>query len=339
MAVTPIPGINQLPAPLGAVVFHYSKTEDYKPEFASMTQPNTGADVDLLRQIYGAQAVGLSDILILAPEGKVAQRQKEFPGLPVRSIFFDTSELQLDDWKFLMGVVGGEQMYVRKMEQIFRRLRDNINLTALYSALAGSGLNDTQMDLARTRLHFAEEFIREGQFLRDHIQPGRLIIVDLRDALIEKEQALGLFVVMLKILANTRHQGQGFNKLMVFDEAHKYLGTSFVKEVEEVVREMRHKGTTVLIASQDPLSVPVSIIALSTQIILHKFNSPAWLQHIQKSNIALKDLGAGRLNMLNKGQAYVWSSDATDPDFTTRAVRVEIRPRVTKHGGSTVTAM
>jgi DNA phosphorothioation-dependent restriction protein DptH len=95
----------------------------------------------------------------------------------------------------------------------------------------------------------------------------------------------------------------------------------------------------VLIASQDPLSVPVSIISLSTQIILHKFNSPAWLQHIQKSNIALKDLGAGKLNMLNKGQAYVWSSDATDPDFTTRAVRVEMRPRVTKHGGSTVTAM
>lgn len=193
------------------------------------------------------------------------------------------------------------------------------------------------MDLAKTRLHFAEEFIRERQFLRDHIQPGRLIIVDLCDELIEKEQALGLFVVMLKILANTRYQGHEFNKLMVFDEAHKYLGTSFVREVEDVVREMRHKGTTVLIASQDPPSVPVSIISLSTHIILHKFNSPAWLQHIQKSNIALKDLGAGKLNMLGKGQAYVWSSDATDPDFTTRAVKMDIRPRATKHGGGTVT--
>jgi DNA helicase HerA-like ATPase len=175
--------------------------------------------------------------------------------------------------------------------------------------------------------------------LRDEIRPGRLIVVDLRDELIEKDQALGLFVVMLKILANARYQDRTFNKLMVFDEAHKYIGTAFAKEVEEVVREMRHKATTVLIASQDPPSVPVAIISLSSQIILHKFNSPSWLQHIQKSNIALKDLGAGKLNMLAKGQAYVWSSEATDAEFTSRAVKVEIRPRVTEHGGATITAI
>ncbi len=33
MATTPIPGLNQLPRPLGAVVFHYHQTQDYPPEF------------------------------------------------------------------------------------------------------------------------------------------------------------------------------------------------------------------------------------------------------------------------------------------------------------------
>ena len=42
--------------------------------------------------------------------------------------------------------------------------------------------------------------------------------------------------------------------------------------------------------SQDPPSVPVSLIELSSQIILHKFNSPAWLKHIQKANAALTGL-------------------------------------------------
>ena len=50
----------------------------------------------------------------------------------------------------------------------------------------------------------------------------------------------------------------------------------------ETVREMRHKGTSVMIASQDPPSVPVELIQLSSQIILHKFNAPDWLKHIQK---------------------------------------------------------
>lgn len=338
MAVMPIPGINQLPNPLGAVVFHYDK-ESYKPEFVTMTRPNFGAEADLLSEIYHARATGLPDVLVLVPEGKLVQRQHEFPDLSVQPIHFDTTELDLDDWKFLMGVVGSEAMYVRKMEQVFRKMRNNLTINGLYQGIAGAGLNSTQTALAKTRIDFAKEFIRDGEFLQKMLHPGRMIIVDLRDELIEKEQALGLFVVMLKILAKAEYQSKRFNKLIVFDEAHKYLGTHLAKEVEEVVRQMRHLGTTVLIASQDPPSVPVQIISLSSQIILHKFNSPLWLQHLQKSVIALKELGAGRLNMLSKGQAYIWSSEATDPEFTSRAVKVEMRPRVTEHGGGTLTAL
>ena len=43
--------------------------------------------------------------------------------------------------------------------------------------------------------------------------------------------------------------------------------------------------------------------------------------------------------MLNKGQAYIWSREATNQEFEIRAVKVDIRPRVTKHGGNTVTAI
>lgn len=338
MAVMPIPGINQLPQPLGAVVFHYDK-ESYRPEFITMCEPNDGTDADRLRELYHATPQAVSDMLVLVPEGKLEQRQKEFPNLDVRPILFETSELDLDDWKFLMGVAGGDQLYIRKMEQVFRKLRDKLTINALMQGIAGANMNATQFELAKTRLNFAKEFIRDGQFLRDMLVPGRLIIVDLRDELVEKEQALGLFVVMLKILANAKSQGRSFNKLVVFDEAHKYLGTQLASEVQSVVRQMRHLGTTVLIASQDPPSIPIQIIELSSQIILHKFNSPQWLQHLQKSNIALKELGAGRLNMLTKGQAYIWSSEATDGTFTVHPVQIEMRPRVTKHGGETITAL
>ena len=80
----------------------------------------------------------------------------------------------------------------------------------------------------------------------------------------------------------------------------------------EVVREMRHKGTSVMVASQDPPSVPTSLIELSTQIILHKCNSPAWLKHVQKANAALDALTPAKLAALGPGEAYVWSSRSTD---------------------------
>ena len=56
-----------------------------------------------------------------------------------------------------------------------------------------------------------------------HIRPGRLIIVDLRDEFIEKDEALGLFVVLMQLFAEARVDGGHFNKLVVFDEAHKYI--------------------------------------------------------------------------------------------------------------------
>ena len=88
-----------------------------------------------------------------------------------------------------------------------------------------------------------------------------------------------------------------------------------------------------------PPSVPTSLIELSTQIILHKCNSPAWLKHVQKANAALDALTPAKLAALGPGEAYVWSSKATDDAFTRGAVKVRCRPRVTRHGGGTKTAV
>src|SRR5262249_45087807 len=146
-----------------------------------------------------------------------------------------------------------------------------------------SGMSERLKQLARNRLSLAQEYINDGRRLVETIRPGRLIIVDLRDELIEKDEALGLFLVMLQIFSEATCDGQQFNKLVVFDEAHKYIeNEDLTSGLIEVVREMRHKGTSILVASQDPPSVPVALIELSSQIILHRFNSPAWLKHIQK---------------------------------------------------------
>jgi DNA helicase HerA-like ATPase len=150
------------------------------------------------------------------------------------------------------------------------------------------------------------------------------------------EQALGLFVTMLNVFSGAGMGDQRFNKLIVFDEAHKYMGSGpLINQVVEVIREMRHKGVSVIVASQDPVNVPPAVVELSSIVALHRFNSPNWLKHVQRSVAALGELTPQMMQALAPGEAYLWASRASDPVFTRRGVRVRIRPRASKHGGST----
>ena len=341
MACMSVNGVNTLPYPLAGVICHYSPTLDYRPEFTSMTKPNgSDGEVAALRVRYGASPQGLADVVILTPAARVDERRAEYPGIEVRPIAFAAAELKASHWKFLMGAVGSQSMYLRQLALIMKKLRGELTLHALRQGVRDSGLSDYLKELALLRLDFAEEYIDDAHRVADILRPGRLVIVDLRDELIEKDEALGLFVVLLQMFAETRHRGHQFNKFVVFDEAHKYIDSpDLVAGLVEVVREMRHKGTSIMVASQDPPSVPTALIELSTQIILHRFNSPAWLKHVQKANAALDALTPARLASLGPGEACVWSAQATDDAFVRGAVKFRCRPRVTRHGGGTRTAV
>jgi hypothetical protein len=341
MASMQIPNINELPSPLATVIFHYSPALDYAPEFTSMVNKNIVEDeIKILLEQYHGKPIPFKDILLLTPKNKVGKRKVEFPDIEVKPLAFAASELKASHWKFLMGTIGNQSMYLRQINMIMRSLRDNLTLDSLRNSIENSGMQDHLKDSTLSRLQFAEEYINDNERLQNLIHPGRLIIVDLRDELIAKDEALGLFVVMLQILSEALYEGKSFNKLVIFDEAHKYIeNADLIAGLVEVVREMRHKGTSIMVASQDPPSVPISLIELSTQIIMHKFNSPAWLKHIQKANAALASLTSEKMSRLGTGEAYIWSSQASDDLFTRGAVKIKCRPRVTQHGGNTKTAI
>lgn len=341
MATMAIPQINALESPLASVIFHYSPTQDYAPEFTSMGEPNPDPRaVELLQDEYGGKPQALSDVVLLTPTDKLAQRKLEYPHLEVRPLKFASSELGASHWRFLMGAIGNQATYFRQLNRLMRQMRGELSLEALRTGIAESSLPDHIKELADMRLDLAAAYIDDSHTLGDALRPGRMVIVDLRDEFIEKDEALGLFVVLLQLFADAKYEGRNFNKLIVFDEAHKYIDSpDLVDGLVEVVREMRHKGTTILVASQDPPSVPVSLIELSTQVIMHKFNSPQWLKHIQRANASLSSLTAEHMANLNPGEAYVWSSKATDTAFSRGTVKIVCRPRVTRHGGATRTAI
>lgn len=341
MASLPAPPVNQLSHPLATIVFHYSNTQDYAPEFTSMTAANDDtAQIEVLRQRYGVEPHALEDVVLLAPADQVEKRRREHPNVQVLPLKFGSSELRAKHWEFLMGAVDNQASYLRQIRRIMRANRANLTLDRIRSEVENSRMQANLKRLALDRLEFASEYIDDTIHIQDVVQPGRVIIVDLRDELIGKDEALGLFVVLMEIFADAQTAESRFNKLVVFDEAHKYIDSpDLVAGLVGSVREMRHKGMSVLVASQDPPSVPVPLISLSDHIILHKLNSPSWLKHIQRTNEPLSELTSAQMADLQPGEAYVWANKATDPALTTGAVKVTCRPRLTKHGGTTKTAV
>jgi hypothetical protein len=340
MATLAMPPVNRLPSPLATTVFHYSSTQDYAPEYASMVEPNDDTtQAQLLRERYGVQPAGLPDVIMLVPAAQVEERRAAYPRIRVMPLRFGPTELRAEHWRFLMGAVGNQSIYFRQLQQIMRDHRNDLRLDVIRTAVEHSRLPERLMQLALQRLDLATEYIQDGASIADLVRPGRMILVDLRDEFIEKDEALGLFVVLMHLFADAGKPESSFNKLVVFDEAHKYMGSpELVEGLVGSVREMRHRGTSVLIASQDPPSVPVSLIELSDLAILHKFTSPAWLKHLQKANAALAALTPAKLAGLAPGEAYLWASKATDPAFTRNAVRLRGRIRLTRHGGTTRSA-
>ena len=343
MVLSQFSKVNKLPAPMASVIFHYSDSMDYAPEFTSMVYPNDEAgQLAKLKAEYGAEPGCIKDVVLLAPESQVELRKSEYPDIDVHPIGFDSSELSVRDWMFLLGAMGNDSTYIKELKQIMKACRHDMSLQNIRDGVASNGhLGTTQKALAEQKLDFAEEYITDGNKLQQYLKPGRLIIVDLRDEFIEKDEALGLFVVMLNIFSSVMSvDGKAFNKFIVFDEAHKYMNDKeLVGSITTAIREMRHKGVSIMIASQDPMSLPTEIIELSSIVVMHRFSSPAWVKHVQKAITPLQTLTATEMASLGSGEAYLWANKASDKGITQRPIKISIRPRVTKHGGDTIQAV
>ena len=341
MVLKQFKNVNQLPSPLAGVIFHYSESMDYAPEFTSMIQPNDKEkEVDALLEFYDAHPDSIQDIVLLAPKDKVEERRSQYPNIEVQTIAFSSRELDVSSWLFLLGAVGNEALYIKQVKAIMKSIRNNLTLENINTEVQKSSIPDEKKKLIMDRLNLAKEYINDDLSLRSILRPGRLVIVDLRDEFIEKDDALKLFVVMLNIFSGVKTvQGHHFNKFIVFDEAHKYMDNKeLASTIATAIKEMRHKGVSIMIASQDPTGVPSEIIELSSILIMHRFNSPAWLKHIQKAITQTGALTPADLAGLKTGEAFIWANESSDPQFCSRPLKVKTRPRVTKHGGATINA-
>lgn len=156
-------------------------------------------------------------------------------------------------------------------------------------ALKNEDLTKDQLGPLNLRLELLESFLdfsqpRERQGLKSafNLEPGSLTIVDLTDPFMDPGTACILFDICLSLIEEHRPI---CGLVIALDEAHKYMTTSLAaanltQRLLGVIREQRHNGTRVVIATQEP-TISETLLDLCTTSIIHRFSSPAWFASIQ----------------------------------------------------------
>src|SRR5262249_143254 len=161
----------------------------YAPEFATAVRPNSKAvEVERLLLEYGARPASLEDVMLITSEARVADRQRDYPGIDVRPIKFTSADLGAESWKFLLGAYGNDSLEIREMVAIMRRYRQGLTLDRFEEEIRQAELPAGARRLAEDRIALARPYIDDTASLAALMRPGRTIIVDLRDQWIEKEE-------------------------------------------------------------------------------------------------------------------------------------------------------
>lgn len=103
--------------------------------------------------------------------------------------------------------------------------------------------------------------------------PGTIVICDLTDPFLDSDLACSLFEIMLSHFIRKQRLG----KVVVMDEAHKYLsvekqsGSSrLCKALVTLTRMQRHVGMRLIISSQEPTVIPSEMLDLCSTMIVHR---------------------------------------------------------------------
>lgn len=341
--LTPIPGVNELQAPGCALVFHYSQSQDYKPELTLMGQPNSNPrEVNLLVSEWHGTPTGVPDIVILTPPDLVKMRQDEFPGYQVEPLLFNEAEVDVASYVNLMGDSGSTSFEIEVLLGMMQKHRHALTPQRLMEAVQeDKGLDEKQKYFLRFKLEKATQFISGKNYIGRLFKPGRLIIVDLRDEFLPRSQAFRLMLVLLSVFQRARNpDGSILPRILVADEAHEYANDAFlVESFARMVRLMRHISMTILIASQDPMSVHKTIKDLASLIIMLNMETDEWAADLAASKMAIKRRQLDAYVGIPPGTAWIWSRFATDQRFVHAPQKCIIRPRASMHGGFTKSAI
>ncbi|KAI1078746.1 hypothetical protein F5B20DRAFT_591298 [Whalleya microplaca] len=360
----------KLPSPLAGMVMHYDNYASY----------NT---TQVCEAAYLCSS-GIPVTVLVSPSNIWAMKRlySNLPGLKpgaprpkVLPLYLKESQLDISRTLKLMAVSPDSNSTPLYMEVVINIAREMamegpaFTYTEFCRRLENTAWARGQDGPLKLRLQLLDSFISPSAqsrstrpaAARDDIwafEPGTLTIIDLSDPFINSDDACTLFSIGLSIFLEERNK---CGRVVVLDEAHKFLIQSgeaklLTDDLTSIIRQQRHTGTRVLIATQEPTLSP-ELMDLANVTFVHRFLSPSWYEILKKHLAAASRQDSGDKNSLfdtivalQTGEAllfcptaYVDVEESLDnrkgvKPLTSGYMKVKIRKRLTVDGGKSMMA-
>ncbi|KAG8816895.1 hypothetical protein FRC19_011719 [Serendipita sp. 401] len=342
--------IGNLPAPLSTIVFHYDEENGGRP-----------CEAAFLSELKAGGGMAFKKVVVLVSPSNLQTRKRVYSGLKyvkVKALKIAEKDLNSSRMLSMMGADNLETvpLYLHRALSILREMgSDGFNYGEFRKRLSEQEFNGSQTAMLQLRLDLLDSFLcGDGSNLTSFFKPGRLIVIDLSDPFVDGTTAAMLFDICLGLFIEWK---TNTGKLIVLDEAHKYLTNAdanrFTKSICSIIRQQRHLAARVVVSTQEPTVVPSSVLDLLSWIICHRFSSPSWVKHLAHHVCAgqqMKDTEANpewgeRVMPLKTGQALLFSPASLFVSKTGLLVTLSLgyaviksRPRLTRDGGESILA-
>jgi len=341
----PIPQekIITLKAPMTALVLHYDHNITSVCEATGLISPHPA-----IEQLFGQSFAVPKEKMIVLVSPTYYQQRKAFYGnyCIVKPLLFHWSCLTADHIKRIMRIsMNDNQLYVATMLDLLReyqqsgripkfqifieqiRVLCNVQgqsaalqqrIKLLESIIIDDSIRDHTTSLhTNTRNHMTtmnavqQDIQRNGCDLYDVCKPGNVIVVDLTDPLLARDEANGIFQVLTEQF-RAMPITQASAKVLVLDEAHKYMDGSSGSDglsgaIVDIARLMRHDGMRLVVSTQSPRALAPELLELVSVAVMHRFHSRDWFQYLS-SKLLLHDRYMKSLAELDPGHALVFVS-------------------------------
>jgi|GEM_PF-2643045 len=338
----------------GTIVVFYDGERDIPSEFNKINEQNDiQKEIDLLR-VYGVEPKKLLDNnkikIFLDPtvyDKYYDTFKTQYDSDNIQKIQIDPATLEPEDWALSLSVGNSKALYIDGIFEIIRKLgKTDCNLENINNGLKESKLSQSQKKLAKNRLNIFKEFFNGNNDFLDDLVIGGINIFDMRRMMYRPEHIFSIMTLIVSRIENrqklTDKYGQ-FPVIFVINEAHKYLkpkkvSHQFVDKFIGLIKRKRHGGNWLIIDTHEPNEVDNKFVTHSDIKIIHQLDvvkeSPKELKPIIKKS-------PKKPSKLEIGEAIITADYLLDGDIKLQNVPliVKIRPRITKHGGATKTAI
>jgi membrane-bound metal-dependent hydrolase YbcI (DUF457 family) len=340
---TSIPNISNVQKPATIILFHKPR-EDMRSEFWSIIHTNQNKkETEILEEEYNVMpqhVINASKLRIFLDPFVYLNERRKFEkeyGTRVFPIGISPNGLTAEDWPYVLSIgKKSGSMYVKKIFQIIKKTQyeKNFGLNMIRKHIDASDLNLNQKSFASMRLETLQEYLEAGDFIQD-LAMGGVNIFDLRKIMMEPDDVFSVMILVISAILNDENtEREQF--VFVINEAHDYLRKGLSKDftdyISYLVRKKRHAGTWLMLDTHFPEDVDPKIIKGSDIKIFHKsdiISSSLLNQIVEGTPIPPHEL--------NTGQAII-RSDKSNLG-SDKLLIVNIRPRLTHHGGATKTAI